>query len=655
MTQDKNTPVTEEITPIAAIGSPSSTDELSVDVLASAADTRLAGSLVEFSLRQEGKDVCVTGQVTSLELSNKFHENPVFKNIIKAKGRIPHLSGREDVRTATLAPGATFGFDGSLWGHEVLGTVPPAGTPVMKLTQSRLDELVAAQAKDLFYIGRAYGDDKVSPPIYVKHYGNPATGGQGEAYHTMTVGKTGSGKSTLAKMLLTGYLRHPEMAVMIIDPKGEFSDEIAGYAVGDSGLPFMDILKGIGRIARRFGITDVRLEGYELFEEVMLSLGIDRDLNIRGADNKIELAQAFTEIIRASSNDLSLDNLADRGCLRQILEIIVDEEDGYVDRIYKSKEPQDSLKKIIEKILQNDDHRIWSTWDFLGFLFQADGERFTIGEIVRWVMTSESGERPLVTLDLSVSGNRRDITDLGTRFPALSAADEERDLFTDSLQKKIIYRIVSDMRRLAETICSERIRAGNRTNVNTAVLFEECHRHVPARIASDDEDGKKLKSKIVECIRETRKYGLGWQFIDQTIGGIDKEIVQQIRIFFVGYGLQMGEELSSVRELIGGDAGDTSLYRSFKDPASYGKPSEKKFPWMAFGPVSPLIANHPMFFHAYGGPEFVSRNRLPVADARAPRRLPRSIGTPKGRKRAPAQGNVSATSLDDIEIGFLDN
>lgn len=645
--------MTERSPAIAAVGSPSSTDELSLDVLSTAAEARLVGSLVEFSLQQEGREVCVTGQVTGLELSNKFHENPVFKNIIKAKGRIPHLSGREDVRTATFAPGATFGFDGDAWGHEVLGTVPAAGTPVMKLTQSRLDELVAAQARDLFYIGKAYGDDKVSPPTYVKHYGNPATGGQGEAYHTMTVGKTGSGKSTLAKMQLTGYLRHPEMAVMIIDPKGEFSDEIAGYAVGDSGLPFIGILNGLNRVAKRFGITQVRLEGYELFEEVLMSLGVDRDLNIRGADNKIELAQAFTEIIRSSSNDLALDNLQNRASLHEILAKIIDEEDGYVDRIYKSKDPQDSLKKIIEKILQNEDHRIWQTWDFLGFLFQADG-RMTIGEIVRWVMTSEAGDRPLVTLDLSVSGNRRDLADLGDTFATLRAADEERDLFTDSLQKKIIYRIVSDMRRLAESICSERLRAGNRANVNTAVLFEECHRHVPSRIASDDEDGKKLKSKIIECIRETRKYGLGWQFIDQTIGGIDKEIVQQIRCFYIGYGLQMGEELSSVRELIGGDPGDIALYRSFKDPASYGKPSEKKFPWMAFGPISPLVANHPLFFHAYSGADFVTKNGLPVAPV-GTRRLPRNIGTGKGRKRAPSMGNAEITSLDAIEVGFLDD
>ena len=634
---------------IAAVSSPSTTDELSIDILASAADTRLVGSLVEFDLMQDGRQVCATGQITSLEMRNKFHENDVFKNIIKNKGRIPHLSGREDVRTAAISPGAVFGHDGDNWGHEVLGTVPAAGTPVRKLSQKKLDELVAMQASDLAYLGKAYGDDSVSLPMYLKHFGNPATGGQGEAYHTMVVGKTGSGKSTIEKMMLAVFSRHREMAILIIDPKGEFSDEIIG--VGDSALRFAEILNGLGRATKRYGIMQVRFEGYELFEEVLLSLGVDKDLNIRGADNKIELAQAFTEIIRMPASGLTLDALGNRESLRTILEKIIEEEDGYLDRIYKGKESQETLKKLIEKILTNDAHRIWKTWDFLGFLFQRGEGRPTIGEVVRELMTSLPGERPLVTLDLSVSGMRRDIADMKDRFAAVQAADEERDLFTDSLQKKIIYRIVSDMRRLAETICSERLRMNDRTNVNTLVLFEECHRHIPAKVASDDEDGKKLKQKIVECIRETRKYGLGWSFIDQTIGGIEKEVVQQVRCFFIGYGLQMGEELSSVRELIGGDTGDISLYRSFKDPASYGRPSEKKFPWMAFGPVSPLVANHPLFFHAYGSEEFVVRNRLPVK-AGIPKAHDNVYRTGKNRGRS--IGTTEIVPIDELPDNFLD-
>lgn len=635
-------------TALAAISSPSSTVEMALDILDTASDKRLVGSLVYLDLPQEGRNVRVTGQITDIEMRNKWHENDVFKNIIKVDGRIPYLSGQQDVMTANLSPGAVFSrhSDQDSWGHEILGTVPSAGTPVVRLDQATLDALVASQKKDLFYVGRAYGDDQVALPMYIKHFGDPNRGGQGEATHSLIVGKTGSGKSTTAKFLLAGYARHEDMAILLVDPKGEFADEIAGYGIGDSGLPFRGILMGMNRAARRYGITQVRLEGYELFEDILLSLGLDKDLNIRGADNKLELATAITEIVRDRRSDFNLETLRDKEHLRYILDRIADEEDGYIERIYKSKEPQDGLRKEIDKIIANPDHRIWSTWDFLGFLFEkGDGTRQTVGQIVRHIMESPAGERPFVVLDLSVPGNRRDIEDLGDQFASLRNKDDERDLFTDALQKKVIYRIVSDMLRISETIVSDRIRAGDKSNVNTLVVFEEAHRYVPKNVPSDDEDGKKLSAKLIEAVRETRKFGLGWFFIDQTIGGLHREIIQQIRCAYVGYGLSMGEELTSVREMIGGDQRDIGLYRSFKDPASYGKPSEKRFPWMAFGPVSPMAGNHPLFFNAFDGNGFATFNNLPVDTSLKPMRLPpQSVAARRGK----ASGNVKQVSIDEL-------
>jgi energy-coupling factor transporter ATP-binding protein EcfA2 len=639
---------------IAVVGSPSSTSELALDVLDRASSQRIVGGLVRFDLIQDGRNVRVTGQITSLEMRNRWHENDVMRNIIKTDGSIPFLSGKQDVRTAVLAPGAVFSRADAneMWGHDILGTVPPAGTRVIKLDQATLDELVEAQRDDLFYVGRAYGDDDVALPMYLKHFGSPKTGGQGEAYHSLVVGKTGSGKSTLAKFLLTGYARHEDMAILVVDPKGEFGDEVSGYVVGDSGLPFRGLLRGLKRAARRFGVTQIRLEGYELFEDVLSSLGLDRDLNIRGVDNKLELATAFSEIIRSGLGGMTLDNMRSAECFKMILERIADEEDGYVDRIYKSKEPQDSLRKEIKRIVENPKHRAWGTWDFIGFLFErGDGSRQTVGQIVRWIMESDSGERPLVVLDLSVSGNRRDLDDLGDRFKA--AAEEDRDLFTDGLQKKIIYRIVSDMRRQSEMIVSARMRSGQGGNVNTLVVFEEAHRFAPRTVPPDDEDGRKLKTKLIEAVRETRKFGLGWLFIDQTIGGIDREITQQVRCAYFGYGLSMGDELERLRELIGGDPRDAALYRSFKDPASYGSPQSKKFPWMAFGPVSPMAANHPLFFNAFGGAEFSTSNNLPVDNREIPLRLPHASLAGKRRKGAKSGSSFETVSVNELPDDLL--
>ena len=346
---------------IASLGSPSTTTEMSLDVHQEASMRKLVGSLVYFDLDQEGVKVRVTGQITDMEMRNTFHETPQIKNSLKTRGSITGISGVLDIRTASLAPGAVFGRldDREPWGYEVLCTIPAAGTEINRLDQQTLDALVEAHKDDLFYIGRAYGDDGLSLPMYVKHYGDPSYGGQGEAYHSLVVGKTGSGKSTLAKYLLSGYARHQDMAILIIDPKGEFADEIEGYNVGDSGLPFRGILKGSNRSAKRFGITQIRLETWELFENVLISLGLDKDLNIRGADNKEELAFAITEVVKKSS-DMTLNNLRGADKLVRILEEIrgPEEEDeendeGYLTQIYKSKEPRDGLRKLINRIIKS--------------------------------------------------------------------------------------------------------------------------------------------------------------------------------------------------------------------------------------------------------------------------------------------------------------
>jgi DNA helicase HerA-like ATPase len=646
-----------DIKPIASLGSPSSTAEMSLDILQDAAARKIVGSLVYFDVEQESLQLRVTCQVTDLEMRNTYHEQTHVKNAIKTRASIKGISGILDILTASIAPGAVFSRKDSqdVWNFDVIGTVPASGTPVYRVTQDVIDELVEAERADIFQMGRAYGDDSVSLPMLVKHFGNPATGGLGEAVHSLTVGKTGAGKSTLAKMIMMGYARHQDMAILVIDPKGEFADEIEGYEVGSSGLPMRGILKGMNRATRRYGITQIKLETYELFQEVMNALGLDRDLNIRGADNKEELAIAIVEIVK-KSDIMKLDDLRGADRLIEVLKAIRgaeeedEDDDGYLSQIYKSKEPRDALRKQINRIIDNPDHRIYGTWDFLGYLFEkGDGTRPTISELVKSVMDSKPGNRPLVVIDLSVPGNRRDFNDLGDEFATLKDANDERELFTDSIQKKILYRISSDLRRMCEVIVAERVRNGNRDNVNTVVVFEEAHRFAPRHIASDDEDGKKLKAKLIEAVRETRKFGLGWFFIDQTVGGLDKEIIQQIRCAYIGFGLSMGEELAAVKDMVGGDPRDLALYRSFRDPASFGKSGRKKFPWMCIGPVSPMAANRPLFFNAFAGDEFVQHNMLNVDMSDKPMRLAQ-LPTKASRAKA---GNSRNISLSDLEDGFL--
>ena len=225
-----------EIKQIGAVGSPSTNLELTVDVMDNASSKKLVGSMLYIESEQDGLPMRITGQVTGISMQNKWHQNDTFRSIIKTDGSLPYLSGHQDIRVADFSVGAVFtqNEEGN-WISENLANVPYSGTPVRKLEQDIVDDLVKQYEDTIFEFGHSYGDKDVRIPMFLKHYGSLKTGGLGEAHHTFVCGKTGSGKSTLSKMLLVGYARHPEMAMLIIDPKGEFSDEIGGYQVGESG------------------------------------------------------------------------------------------------------------------------------------------------------------------------------------------------------------------------------------------------------------------------------------------------------------------------------------------------------------------------------------------------------------------------------------
>ena len=128
--------------------------------------------------------------------------------------------------------------------------------------------------------------------------------------------------------------------------------------------------------------------------------------------------------------------------------------------------------------------------------------------------------------------------------------------------------------------------------VNALIVIDEAHRFASSN--PEDQRIKELSKSIVDAVRTTRKYGVGYMFITQSLYSLDNDIVNQMRIFSFGYGLTIGSELRRVKEIINNDSA-LSLYRSFIDPGS-----NKKYPFMFFGPVSPLsFTGAPVFIEAY--------------------------------------------------------
>ena len=148
-------------------------------------------------------------------------------------------------------------------------------------------------------------------------------------------------------------------------------------------------------------------------------------------------------------------------------------------------------------------------------------------------------------------------------------------------------------------------------SLNTLVVIDEAHRLAP-RGRIDNPKKVKIRSTLIDAVRTTRKYGLGWMFISQNLAALDKTIIDQLRIQFFGFGLSLGAEFQALKEIVGGDQVALKLYQSFRDPHSAFDLKSKQYSFMTIGPVSPLsFAGTPLFLTAFNDVQtFMEANDL---------------------------------------------
>jgi len=580
---------------VAVIGSPSSNTELTLDLLLEATEERLVGALTAFRANQNGTPIISVGQIVGIELRNRWHEDSVFRNLVKRTGEIPPITNRQDTRTASLVVGATFRKGSNGYEPEVLGMVPPTGTRVFRVDQALLKQLLSVYQQEIVYLGKAYAND-VLYPMWFKHFGSGA-GGAGEAYHLGVFGKTGSGKSGLAKMMLCAYARHPQLGILVIDPQGEFSFELSGTRVGQQGLQLDQVIQNQGRPIHIFRISDIQLDDWTTFEEMIISLRFLEQLGIpsRSADN----ARKAAEVIRnALEGTHRLDSLGTQQVLIDALNAVNDQNNAtFIYTQARARELQQRVQRIL-----SDPNRLAQvlnqSWLPICQLFTSGSNRrrlFNFGSqqnpgVIDMLLgtVNATGPRPVIVIDISRQGNQR--------------------FWSEELQRRLLGKLLNILISQATGSLS----TGQSANV--LVLLDEAHRHAPSGRLDEGSEADRLRSLLRRAVRETRKYGIGWFFISQTLGGIDNEILQQLRILFFGFGLAMGTEFDRLRDFAGGDNRSLELYQSFRDPQSFPRRELQEFPFMAVGPVSPLaFSGKPIFFTAFTDPaEFLRVNKLLV-------------------------------------------
>jgi energy-coupling factor transporter ATP-binding protein EcfA2 len=576
---------------IGVIGSPSSTAGLNIDILGTAVKKRLVGGLSVFHYTQDNEDHYAMGQITEVQMQNVWTQDPTMRGIIRQKGRVDPITERQDVHTAKMMVSSVFSDGSKGIEPSSLGTVPATGTSIRLLDQSIMESLFANYRDELFYLGNAYGTS-IPMPMWFKHFGSSreGSGGVGEAYHIGVFGKTGSGKSVLAKMMM-GYAKHPSMSIFVLDPQGEFASDLTDAS------PLRKVLvEKLGRNVEIYDLHNLVLTDKELFKRILANSGFFEELGIIMDANRYRAANEVLKALQprrraakkgslssfginaepsSSSGSISLHQAHTREAFDRAWDALGREQ--VQNNIYTSKDTRERLSLNYETA---DPDEFYERWRKVANLFSYEHKvrGVNIRDLVKKI-----GERQGNTIIIDLSENN---------VPPDT-------YWNDSIRFILIGEFLKTIKNEAEEAYrSKRL-------LNCLVVIDEAHRLAP-REDPETEDMKIVRNSLIDAIRTTRKYGLGWMFISQTLSSLHREIISQIRIYVFGFGLAWGTERFALRDIIGGADDALQLYQMFRDPQS--SLGERTYPFMTIGPISPLsFSGTPLFFNALRYPDELLR------------------------------------------------
>lgn len=580
---------------IGVVISPSTNLTLNVELLETAYEKGIVGNPCVIPFSQDGLPTYALGQITSIQLRNPHIERHPIQKIISVRGEANPLTTKHDTRQIEIGISAVYSVQEDKVIPTRMASVPPTGTRVYLLSQEILDALMEPHKDELFYVGKIYNTNIYLPMIF-KHFGKSDDGrGLGEAYHIGVFGKTGSGKSYMARMLIIAYARHPEMSIVVLDPQGEFSKEIK-----ENGILRKILQQKLNRKVEVWPITNISLSDPGTFKKILMVSGFLHKMGIKSPENQEIAADLIVSYLQNPKNyekkkkekityhlsrtsliPTSIETAHHRGVFMKVIEFIQLEDT--LKRIYASEDRRRRIVTAIETRFEE----LYEDWKRITLLFAKDVEsKLPLQQLIQKI----AYEKVILFIDLSEQG-------------------AEEIFWNDKIQRLVLNDIINALKQVG----NEKFKQGEQ--LNTLVVIDEAHRFAP-RERQEEEELEALRINFVDAVRTTRKYGLGWMFISQTIASLHPELINQMRVYFFGYGLSWGSELRTLKEIVGGGMNNNylALYQSFKDPQSSAVLGEREYPFMVFGPVSPLsVSGAPLFITALKyDSEFLVANNLSI-------------------------------------------
>lgn len=370
-------------------------------------------------------------------------------------------------------------------------------------------------------------------------------------------------------MALTAYARFPELGILIIDPQGEFSKDFQNRSDDAFAVPLPETASTFGKKPVVLSVKNLILDRWELFEQILNESSFFERLTMPRGENRDLASSLLAEKLRKKS--VPLKDLEKRESFDAAWNILQDEKVQTI--FYRTEASRNRFNTSLQDADADEFYKNY--WLPVASLFsEGRQDARKVEAALRWLIDPNQVVRPILIVNLS--------------------HEQADNLFwNDRIQALVIKRLLQGLILIAESYYK------TNQNLNTLVVMDEAHRLAP-REAPTDEVAKSVKQTLVKASRETRKYGLGWMFISQTLASLDKEIITQMRISFFGFGLSMGTEFQTLKEIAGGDSTAMKLYQNFRDPHSALSATDRKYSFMTIGPISPLsFAGTPLFLTAF--------------------------------------------------------
>lgn len=563
---------------VGTTGSPNTIEDVSFDVRAGHLNTPLHGTLVAFNVRVRVDDATedtylILGQVTKVETINRWHEEAAFKNFIKLRGALPHLTTVGDITEGNIQIIGAYRMTPNGYKKARISVPPGSGIDVTLVEANQVLDLLQNESGYAF-IGKFYGSNNVPAPIYLRHFGDSVDGGSGEAYMGGVFGPSGSGKTVMAMTIASLWTAaSPKMGFLFLDPQSEFAENKIGGATGFS----FDLHALLTRFSGgRFDpnkdivhLNEIQLEGDYLFAKMLDSCGFIEKIGIKQGQKRKEAIYALEDLFenvrmsKAWSPDKDFATSMAVMIGDDTLEQLISQSLG---NIYSGAKNKKEKADEFAVALTTNRRALEKAWNKVAELFSP---------------TTASG-KPKLKLTTLVDGplTRGEIKILDLNPDKIDFDEDYKFTLMNLVFKKL------------GQYAHMYFKSGSK-KANCMIVLDEAGRFIP-QIPDDDEERQELVKDIVAKVKMLRKYQVGFMFITQTVAEIQKEIYRNLHYRVYGVGLGVGSDQEHIISREGQAA--FNLYKTLPDPRQSGT-----FSYMVSG-ILPVLGStgRPMFIEGYG-------------------------------------------------------